>query len=150
VPKEEVYTPDGTQPDREATFKRLMQLLHERYPGLDYLMLQTVVDHYLDFPDDGPEEVIRKGQERIPEYFMRPESEEEGPRVTFQHDPYYAPQEPPREVASATIWEEEEQDVDDAHSPVSSGVSRGTQTNGEGPERTGEQQPESDGELRLP
>lgn len=149
-----VHTPDGSEPDRQSVKTRLMLLLHAQYPGLDYLMLETVVDHYLDHPDDGPDEVINRGKEGLENYFMSPDSK--GPTVRFKHDPYPdLPKEPEADFETAegleklTLEDAKEEpeessgsSCDVEHSPgsLSGCVSRGTQTCGEGSERSGEQQ----------
>lgn len=46
--------------DRLPAKLRLMKLLQASYPQLDFLMLQTLVEHYLDHPDDKPEDVTRR------------------------------------------------------------------------------------------
>lgn len=147
-----IHTPDGSKPDRQAVKTRLMLLLHAQYPGLDYLMLETVVEHYLNHPEDGPDEIIEKGKTSLQNYFMPPDSK--GPTVRFKHDPYPdLPKEPLEDLDKLTLEESDQEetgsscDVEHGSSSLPGSVSRGTQTSGEGPERPGEQQSQSNGEL---
>lgn len=134
----------GSAPSRQSVKTKLMLMLHAQNPELDYLMLDTVVEHYLNNPDDGPEEVINKGKSALGEYFLPPDSK--GPTVKFAHETYPTP-EHALEEPSLSEETDEEGYVGDSERSDCACVSRGTQTSREGSERSGEQQPESGGEL---
>lgn len=46
--------------DRFPAKLALMKKVKEQYPALDFLMIQSVVEHYLDNPRDTPEDITRR------------------------------------------------------------------------------------------
>jgi len=55
------------EPSEVIMKKRYMRGLHEEYPGLDYLMIECIVDHCMKHPDDGPDEILKSAPK---DYFM--------------------------------------------------------------------------------
>lgn len=117
-------TPDGTEPSRADLRKRLMMLVHESYPGLDYLMLELMVDHYLDHPEDTPEDILRAAP---PDYFVDNKTEV---NVRQRHpDDRSLFEKQPRPELIVLEEEEEEEEEQDARGDLGAeqgGVSGGT------------------------
>lgn len=73
-----------SKPERDSYKKNLMTKLHSDYPEFDWLMLNALVDHCLDHPDEGPDEVLAKYDPKI---FQKKDAE-----VQTTHEDYYPPQ----------------------------------------------------------
>jgi len=63
-----------TPEERQSYKKHLMAKLHLDYPEFDWLMVNAITDHYLEHPDEGPEELLAKYDPKI---FAPPPEEEE-------------------------------------------------------------------------
>jgi len=50
----------GQLPDRLAVKKALMQAMTLQYPNLDFVMRLALVEHYLNKPDDTPEDLVAR------------------------------------------------------------------------------------------
>ena len=54
-----------TPEERQSYKKHLMAKLHLDYPEFDWLMVNAITDHYLEHPDEGPEELLAKYDPKI-------------------------------------------------------------------------------------
>lgn len=60
---------DGLDPVEK---RKYMVAMHQAYPELDWLMIQLLVEHYMRYPDDTPEQVLAKAPKN---YFVDPDTE---------------------------------------------------------------------------
>jgi hypothetical protein len=60
LPEETARQMNCNTSDRASCKKILMRALEQQYPMMDFPMRQTLVEHYLDNPNDEPEEVVKR------------------------------------------------------------------------------------------
>lgn len=114
--------------DYDGARHMLIKALKDRYPEFDYLMLVTSVEHYLDHPNDTPEDILARAPKN---YFHEdnakvhpPSREFQGLKITEFNGilPVHGPPGGRGTIVGQTpIPEEEEEEKDDVHATGVSG-----------------------------